>query len=365
MKDKIVEVALADNPYPVVIGSGVRRRFSEFYKRYGKGRAFWLSDRHVADAWGEDLGGLCTKSSTDMIILPPGEEQKQLITIQRICQLLLEMGAERADTLVACGGGVVGDIGGFTAAVYLRGIDYVQIPTTLLAMVDASVGGKTAVDLPEGKNLIGAFHQPRFVLADVDFLETLDERQFRAGYAEVVKTALIGDVDLYNALKGSLQERFRAKEPEAMAQVVEACVRFKADVVAKDEKESDLRRILNFGHTFAHALEAYGSYTELLHGEAVFWGISAAVDLSVATGHMLPDRAIEIREYLQPLLKDLPTIRFKPGDLVDYFYRDKKVRSGVPHFILLEDIGKPVITDAINTEQIKEALAGIQDKMFI
>jgi 3-dehydroquinate synthase len=361
--ERIVQVALPDNPYPVVIGSGVRRRFSELFKKHARGRAFWVSDRHVADAWGEDLGGLCTKSSTDIIILPPGEQQKRMLTVERICQILLQMGAERSDTLVACGGGVVGDLTGFAAAVYLRGVEFVQVPTTLLAMVDASVGGKTAVDLPEGKNLIGAFHQPRFVLVDVAFLETLDERQFKAGYAEVVKTALIGDKNLYDALRGELQTRFLAREPDAMTQVIEACVRYKADVVARDEKESDLRRILNFGHTFAHALEAFGSYTELLHGEAVFWGISAAVDLSVATGCMQPDRAIEVREFMQPLLRDLPRLRLKPKELTDYLYRDKKVKNGKPHFVLLEDIGKPIVSDAVGEAQIEAAFAGIREKM--
>jgi 3-dehydroquinate synthase len=362
--ERIVEVAFTDKPYPVVIGSGVRQRFSDFFTRYARGRAFWISDRHIVDAWGEDLGGLCTKSSTDIIILPPGEQQKRMQTVERICQILLQMGAERGDTLVACGGGVVGDITGFAASVYLRGIDFIQIPTTLLAMVDASIGGKTGVDLPEGKNLIGAFHQPDFVLADVDFLKTLDEREFRAGYAEIVKTALIGDKDLYNALKGDLQEAFFARDPEATTKVIEACVRFKAEVVVNDEKESDLRRILNFGHTIGHALEALGSYTELLHGEAVFWGMSAAIDLSVMAGRLQPDRAIEIREYLRPLLKELPVLRFKAGEVIEYLYRDKKVKDGKPHFVLLEDIGKPTVTDAVSNEQVEEALAGIFEKMF-
>ena len=269
--ERTVKVALPERSYRVIIGSEVRRKFPEIFKREGKGRAFWVTDRNVADAWGAEIEALCEDSPSWIIILPPGEDQKTLSTVENLCRKFVSLGVERGDTLVACGGGVIGDIVGFTAASYLRGISYVQIPTTLLAMVDSSVGGKTGVDLPEGKNLVGAFHQPLFVLVDVDFLQTLPLREFRSGFAEVIKTAVIGDEELFAELKSNTKRCFN-KDAECLVRVVEACVAFKAEVVVGDEKEGDLRRILNFGHTIGHALEALGNYRSLKHGEAVFWG---------------------------------------------------------------------------------------------
>ncbi len=363
-KEITVQVALPDKPYPVIIGSGVRSRFWQLFENYGKGRAFWVTDRNVADAWGEDLGGLCTESATDLIILPPGEDQKSMITVERICQMLLRMGAERGDTLVACGGGVVGDITGFAAACYMRGIAFVQIPTTLLAMVDASVGGKTGVDLPEGKNLVGAFHQPQFVLADVDFLSTLDPRELRSGFAEVVKTALIGDPVLYDKLKKGGYKPLFDGDPDLWSQIVEACVRFKSNIVMQDERESNLRRILNFGHTIGHALEAKGNYQHLKHGEAIYWGMHAALDLSVSAGVLDQAEHSEILRLLDLFLTDIPAMEFKVPEVLDIIAKDKKVKGGVPHFILLEGIGKPLISDKVEIEQLKQSLSRLHEKMF-
>ncbi len=358
-----VKVDSPSKPYPVLIGSGVRNRFSEQFKKYGRGRAFWVTDKNVADAWGDDLGGLCSKSAIDIIILPPGEYQKRLTTVERICQILLNMGAERGDTLIACGGGVVGDIVGFTAACYQRGVAFVQIPTTLLAMVDASVGGKTGVDLPEGKNLVGAFHQPQFVLIDTDFLSTLDEREFLSGYAEVVKTALVGDADLYEELTGFTTDNISRIDSGALCRIIERCVRFKGDVVVKDERESDLRRILNFGHTIGHALETAGEYTILKHGEAVFWGMSAAVDLSFATGRLSAGEADAIQEYLAGYLQKIPALKFRVDDLQALILSDKKVKDGKPNFVLLETVGKPVITNQIDSELLDQVLNQLKSRM--
>ncbi len=362
-KYEVVEVNLPNTPYPILIGAGVRKQFGEYFQKYGKGRAFWITDRNVADSWGEDLGGLCTKSATDIIIIPPGEDQKRLLTVERIAQILLQMGAERGDTLIACGGGVVGDIVGFTAACYQRGITFVQIPTTLLAMVDASVGGKTGVDLPEGKNLIGAFHQPRFVLIDLDFLKTLDEREFRSGYAEVVKTALIGDADLYNFLKSDEIGRFFEHDPVTLCEVITKCVSFKRDIVIQDEREKDLRRILNFGHTFGHALEVLGEYGILRHGEAVFWGMAAAIELSRRQGIIDEKLALDIDHFLSPLLKDIPRVHFRANKLLEHIYHDKKTVDGIPSIILLEEIGKPLITKDIKEDRMSEIAEYINNRM--
>ncbi len=361
--DKIITVSLPPLPYPILIGGGTRRRFAEFFNLHARGRAFWITDRNVADAWGEDLGGLCSRSASDIIIMPPGEERKTFATVERICQILVEMGAERGDTLVACGGGVVGDIVGFAAAIYKRGVAFVQVPTTLLAMVDASIGGKTGVDLPQGKNLLGVFHQPRFVLTDTDFLTTLDDREFKAGYAEVLKTVLISDADLFTRLDGEVQRRFFAKEPDTLVEIIAACAAFKAKIVEEDEKEEGLRRILNFGHTVGHALEVLGEYARLKHGEALFWGISAAVDLSEITGLMRPAEAHRIQQALVPFLHNLPRLSFRDQDILPLIGRDKKVAGGTPHFILLETVGKPVVTKQVTDDQVLKMLDRLRRRM--
>lgn len=360
---RTINVDLADRSYPVIIGSNARQRFARLFQEHGKGRAYWVTDRNVAEAWDSQLGKLCGKSGDELTILPPGEDQKNLTTIENLCRILVEMGVERGDTLVACGGGVVGDIVGFAAACYLRGISFVQMPTTLLAMVDASVGGKTGVDLPEGKNLVGAFHQPLFVLADVDFLDTLEPREFRAGFAEVIKTALIGDAGLFNDLKGDAHERCFDLDASALIPVIEACVTFKAEVVSKDEREGDQRRILNLGHTIGHALEVLGDYIHLKHGEAIFWGMCAAVDLSVSLNYLPEEKAREIFDVLEPHLWQIPDLHFDDEDVFEYFARDKKVSKGKSHFVLLKDIGESLITDNVTDKQIKTALQRLRERM--
>ncbi|MBU1652617.1 3-dehydroquinate synthase [bacterium] len=362
MTNEII-VKLPEENYPIVIGEGVRQRFSELFKKHGQGRAFWLSDKNIVAAWDENLGGLCSDSHTDIIVMPPGEEQKQIATIERVCQILVTMGAERGDTLVACGGGVVGDIGGFAASVYLRGIPCVQIPTTLLAMVDSSIGGKTGVDLPEGKNLIGSFHQPAFVLIDVEFLKTLNGRQFRSGFAEVVKTALIGDASLYRSIEQGADDRCFQRDAATLIETITACVKFKADIVAQDEKEAGLRRNLNFGHTIGHALEALGNYAALSHGEAVFWGMTVAVDLSVQHGSLNHEIGQTIHQLLERYLKVIPAIHFRPKEVMDLILNDKKTKAGKPHFVLLEDIGKPIVTDQISNVILSNALEHLKHRM--
>lgn len=359
---KTIKVDLADRSYSVIIGTGVLGQFQEIFSGTGKERAFWVTDRNVADKWRSKIETLCGGSLGHLVILPSGEEQKTLTTIEDLCRKFVSLGVERGDALVVCGGGVVGDIVGFAAATYLRGVSYVQIPTTLLAMVDSSVGGKTGVDLPEGKNLIGAFHQPLFVLIDVDFLRTLSDRDFRSGFAEAVKTALIGDEALFSLLQTDAERCFE-KDSEYLANVISACVNFKAGVVARDEKESDLRRILNFGHTIGHALEATGYYKKLMHGEALYWGMSAALDLSVETGRLERQLADELYGLLEPHLTVVPTLDFEPVKMFNLIARDKKVKGGIPHFVLLEGVGKPIISDQVGKEQLTRALDSLKDRM--
>jgi 3-dehydroquinate synthase len=363
-QEHTVQVALGDRTYPVLIGSGVRRAFTGLFKRLGSGRAFWITDRHVARLWGGDLLEHWKASPAKPIILPAGEEQKRLSVVERLCGKLIAAKVERGDTLVACGGGVIGDLVGFTAACYLRGIAFVQIPTTLLAMVDASVGGKTGVDLTQGKNLVGAFHQPRFVLADPDFLGTLPRREIFSGLAEVVKTALIGNRELFYTLEShSDTKSYFSKSWQPWDELVQACVRFKASVVARDERENDRRRILNFGHTIGHALEALGGFQKLRHGEAVFWGMSAALELSEEVGLLNSATASRIQKFMQPFLGAVPKFDFSPTLAMRLIAADKKVRGGRPQFVLLQDIAKPRLMGDISRIQLFGALSRLRRRM--
>lgn len=364
-KKRIVTVNLPEKYYPVFIGAGERNYFAECFRKYGRGRDFWITDRNIANLWGFQLESLCLHKGAQILVLPPGENQKKLKTVERLCRDLVKLGVERGDTLIACGGGVIGDIVGFTASCYLRGIAYYQMPTTLLAMVDASVGGKTGVDIPEGKNLIGAFHQPAAVIADVEFLDTLDQRELRSGFAEVLKAALIGDSALFDYIRSTTGELFPLKNKEKTIQWVESCIKYKAMIVSQDERESDARRLLNFGHTIGHALEVSGNYKLLKHGEAVYWGMLTAISLSVEIGLMKPKTAEKIYPVLSPLIREIPAIGFDNDEIYKIIQRDKKMKSGKPNFVLLKDISQPVITDQVTRRQIEAALRHLQGWMKI
>ncbi len=361
LRPTVIEVDLPQRSYPIIIGSGARGRFKDFFREFARGRHFWVTDENVASLWGGDLADLRQSSPADWIVLPPGEGQKNIATVEKLCRRLARAGVERDDTLIACGGGVVGDIAGFAAACYLRGIAFAQIPTTLLAMVDSSVGGKTGVDLPEGKNLMGAFHQPRFVIADLDFLKTLPEREILSGLAEVIKTAIIGDRELFADLKSAASRGF--KFHRLYPKFVERCVIFKTQIVRRDETEQDARRLLNFGHTIGHALEAIGGYDRLKHGEALFWGMSVALDLSRRAGLLENSTFEEIENLLLSFQQRIPRIEFEPAEVLELIQRDKKMRSGVVHFILIEDIAKPVISDRITPKRLLEALRRLRTLM--
>ncbi len=289
-----------------------------------------------------------------------GEERKSLDSVRRIYQALLDLGADRETPVVALGGGVITDLAGFGAATFLRGLPFLSLPTTLLAQVDASVGGKTGVNLPEGKNLVGAFHHPRVVLADVGTLATLDERNFRSGLAEVAKIALALDPDLLDLLGARSAPPGPESSAAELLPIIFACVAAKARVVMDDEREADFRRVLNFGHTAGHAIEAAAGYEAVLHGEAVAVGMVAALRISTARG-LLPegerDRAIEFLRslHLPVALLDLPG-RVKPKDLVKYVVRDKKRRNGRLSLVLLHAPGVPEIVPNGSPEEVLAAI---------
>lgn len=274
MNDEIITVSLGDRSYDIFFGTGVYPLFQEWVTRFFRGTpVFVVTDRTVHSIYGDDLVKWLSGVPHDVLSLPPGEERKRWDAVQEIYSFLARKGAGRDSLVVAFGGGVVGDLAGFAAATFLRGIPYVQIPTTLLSQVDSSVGGKTGFNLVEGKNLVGAFHQPRAVFIDPAFLLTLDERNLRAGMAEVVKCAFAGAPDLLDSL-AARAESWKEMSGDSWISIIRDAVAFKASVVESDEREASVRRILNLGHTIGHALEQASGYRQLLHGEAVAMGLA-------------------------------------------------------------------------------------------
>lgn len=347
-----VRVAVPGRAYDVLVGPGLIRSAAELIAaRLGDRRCAIVTDAHVAD---RHLGPLETSLTTarrhaGAVVLPPGEATKSFAELERLCERLLELRIERNDIVIALGGGVIGDLAGFAAGVLRRGVRCVQIPTTLLAQVDASVGGKTGINTAQGKNLIGTFHQPSLVLADLDALETLPPREMRAGYAEVAKYGLLGDAAFFAWLEqngAAVLER----QPGPLAAAVTRSVTMKAEIVARDETEAGDRALLNLGHTFGHALEAWAGYSDrLLHGEAVAIGLSLAFRFSERLRLCAPGTAGRVESHLAAA--GLPTrIDQIPGsgrpsaaELVQLMGQDKKVRDGALTFILARGIGEAFV----------------------
>jgi 3-dehydroquinate synthase len=277
-----------------------------------------------------------------LVVLPDGEVYKTWETLQKIFDALLESGADRKSTLIALGGGVIGDMTGFAAASYMRGVRFIQVPTTLLSQVDSSVGGKTGINHPLGKNMIGAFYQPQAVIADLDTLKTLPPKELAAGLAEVVKHGAIADADFFSWIEKNI-ESLNACEPKAMEHAVQRSCEIKSQIVALDEKEGGVRATLNFGHTFGHAIEAGMGYGEWLHGEAVGCGMVLAADLSVRTGRLTKDDYQRIKNLVTAL--KLPSAPPKLGvsRYIDLMSVDKKAEGGEVRYILLDGIGRSTI----------------------
>ncbi len=309
MNPETMTVVLGDRSYDIFFGREIYSLFQEWICRfYPGGTVHVITDRNVASIYGDDIERWLAGIPHGVLALPPGEEHKNFDTVREIYGFLARGDAVRDSLVVAFGGGVVGDLAGFAAATYLRGISCVQVPTTLLSQVDSSVGGKTGFNLPEGKNLVGAFHQPRAVFIDDGFLRTLDDRNLRAGMAEVVKCALAGDAELWNRLVET-GSGWKAIEGEEWRWIVRRAVAFKADVVERDEKETSLRKILNLGHTIGHAMEKSGGYGRLLHGEAVAMGLAWEAIL----GKKLGVTGAELVDTLVSLLIDMGFPLDDPG----------------------------------------------------
>jgi 3-dehydroquinate synthase len=351
-------VELSERSYSIHVGAGLLSRFDLVLPFLARKQVAVVTNATVAPLFLEQLSGAFARAGIEVvrIILPDGEEHKNWSTLNTIFDALLARSCGRDCTLIALGGGVVGDLTGFAAAIYQRGVQHIQIPTTLLAQVDSSVGGKTAINHPLGKNMIGAFHQPRLVLADTDTLKTLPDRELRAGLAEVIKHGLIRDREFFAWIDANL-DRLLARDPEALAHAVLRSVAIKADIVGKDERESGLRELLNFGHTFGHAIENGLGYGAWLHGEAVAAGMVMAADLSRELGSLSQSDC----EHIQSLLAraGLPTIAkgITPERMRQLMSLDKKARQGRVRFVLLQKLGTAVIQGDVPASALDHTLS--------
>jgi len=355
---KELQVGLGARSYPIIIKEGLLGEIgTELRKRSVAKRYGVIADEYVASLFGDTiLESLGTQNiGTELITFPRGEASKNLGTVAKLASSLAQKGFDRKDGLIALGGGVTGDITGFLAATYMRGIPFVQVPTTLLAQVDSSVGGKTGVDIPEGKNLVGAFYQPRGVYIDSCVLSVLPESELLNGLAEVIKYGVIYDRTFFEFLESRRQD-ILALELPVLEEMIATCCAIKADVVEKDERESDLRRILNYGHTIGHAIEAASDYS-LAHGKAVAIGMVAAAELGVLKGILAADEKVRI----QKLVSDFGLPVEIPGELdrkeiVNYLKTDKKTVGGRVFFVLPTTIGKVIITDDVDEKHRNRVL---------
>ncbi len=357
MKTTRIRVQSSAGPYFVVAGAGVIAHAAHEIAKIGDfSSVHVVSSPKVWRAVGKIAQrGLRLSNQNVVHLFNDAESAKQLGSVEQIVRSLCRARADRKTLIVAVGGGVVGDVAGFAAASYLRGVALVHIPTTLVAQVDSSIGGKTGVNLPEGKNLVGAFYPPRLVITDPDLLRTLSEREFRGGLAEVIKHAVIADAPMFDRLEKNMESVLR-RDREALGSLIPLNVQIKARIVSRDEHESGLREILNFGHTFAHALESITHYRRYQHGEAVAWGMMAAAFL----GHELHLTSAENVSRIVSLVRRLgplpPWPRVSPATLLKAMHSDKKTRSGVLRFVLSPRIGHAHTYDSVPSEVVERVL---------
>jgi 3-dehydroquinate synthase len=365
MKAERLRVDLAGRAYDIVVGAGVLGQAGGEIARLRKvARAFIVTDDTVARRHLPQLTSSLDAAGIGHVlsIVPPGEASKSFAMLEHVVTGMLEANLERGELILALGGGVIGDLAGFAAGIVKRGLDYVQIPTTLLAQVDSSVGGKTAIDTPQGKNLVGLFHQPVLVLSDTAVLETLPARELKAGYAEILKYGLIGDATFAQWLGHNAGPILTSAGPERTQAIVTSC-RMKARVVEADEREAGQRALLNLGHTFGHAIEACMNFSgRILHGEAVAVGCVMAFDLSERMSLCPRGTAAKVRELvaaagLPASVRDLPDLGAGPDDIVGLMLQDKKARNGKLTLILARDIGQAFIAHDVDEAAVRSYLA--------
>jgi 3-dehydroquinate synthase len=346
-----IAVDLGERSYPIYVGSGLLGGGFDLARHIQGQECLVVTNETVAPLFLQGLVDNLGNKAVDSLKLPDGEKFKTVETVERILDRLADKGANRDTTLIALGGGVVGDITGFAAACYMRGVDFVQVPTTLLAQVDSSVGGKTGVNHPRGKNLIGAFHQPRVVMIDTDTLKRLPDRELKAGLAEVIKHGAIIDAEFFSWLEDNI-EALIARDPEALAHAIQRSCEIKAAVVTEDEREAGRRAILNFGHTFGHAIERCQGYGEWLHGEAVAAGMVMAAKLS----DIDPTEFKRLHGLLGRAGLPVTAPPIAAADLLAAMGMDKKVHGKQLRFVLLESLGRAFVTSEYDNALLERIL---------
>lgn len=354
---KTLNINLSTHSYPIYIGTGGLTEQCLYAPHIAGQQIFIISNEVVARLYLDQVKStLSPLGDVFTLVLPDGEDTKNLQSAERVFTAMLKVPCDRKVTVIALGGGVIGDLSGFSAACYQRGVPFIQVPTTLLSQVDSSVGGKTGVNHPLGKNMIGAFYQPQAVIIDTDTLKTLDDRQFSAGMAEVIKYGLLGDADFLRRLENKMPEIMR-RDNAMITEIIERSCQAKADIVATDEKEQGVRALLNLGHTFAHAIENAKGYGQCLHGEAVALGMLMAADLSRRMGNINTADQQRVKALLSAA--NLPTAGIEgvtPKQLLKLMAVDKKVVNGKLRFILYEQLGKAIISDEVEHKQLMKTL---------
>ncbi len=349
---------LAHGSYDVLVGSGARSHLAQVARDLGASACIVVSDTSVAELHAGRLRDQLAEEGLKATLLtfPSGEESKSLATVGRLWDALAELGADRRTLLVACGGGVVGDLVGFVAATFARGLPFVQMPTTLVAMVDSAIGGKTGINLDRGKNLVGAFHHPRAVLADLDYLASLPAREYQNGWAEIIKCAIIADAPLFDTLVAQREVLLSRRDQDLLEDVIARCAQIKIQVVHADPREEGERAILNYGHTLGHALEQAVGFGRLPHGRAVAWGMVVAGKISVRLGRCVPGVAARQDAALRAygLLDPLP---HRPAwdSLASALGKDKKRVSGGLRWVLLEDVGRARFGEVVAEDLVRAA----------
>jgi 3-dehydroquinate synthase len=351
----VFTVETAQSTYENVVERGILQRIAAFIPK-GAGQLFVVTTEDVWRLHGETLRSQFEKNSLKVLFFPGGEMNKRMAWVEALAEQMMELGADRSSVVIGFGGGIVTDVSGFLAAVFMRGVPVLQIPTTLLAQVDAATGGKTGVNLVSGKNLVGSFHQPLAVLIDPDVLSTLPEREYRAGLFEIVKCGVIRDSQLFALLEKRPAEVL-ALQPTVVDELIAAAVRIKAEVVSADEREGGLRRILNFGHTVGHAIESETKYTRLLHGEAVAWGMLAATRLAELLGLLATAPADRIGFTISRYGPLPPVADLSEEHLLARLAGDKKTLQGKVHFVLPVSIGEVEIVSGVEPALIRRAIA--------
>lgn len=352
-----INVDLGDRSYPIFIGPDLIGR-PGLLAPYIRGRqVLVVSNEVVAPLYLDKLCGALPDVDVDTLVLPDGEQTKSLDTLTHIFDKLIGNRHERSTTVIALGGGVTGDMAGFAAACYQRGVNFIQVPTTLLAQVDSSVGGKTAVNHPRGKNMIGAFYQPQCVVADISALQTLPERELQAGMAEVIKYGLLGNFTFFEWLEVHI-DRLMAGDSDKLAEAVKICCEEKARIVAEDEREGGKRALLNLGHTFGHAIEAAMGYGVWLHGEAVATGMVMAADLSWRIGHISQLDALRARQLIEKAgLPVVPPANMTSEQFMSLMAVDKKVQAGQIRFVLMRALGDAYVDANVDEALLRQTLA--------